>query len=204
MTIEFGEPLLEWVSGWECRRHQAKIVSGSKRNTGIQFLAGQVRNAAIRLSALIDLLPAMGDLEAEAGGIVLVFQKVRGRNGEDIAGDPAADERRIGAGIVKARLSILRACDNHEVEVAVRARSSASPAAKEIDRNGVQRVDEVIDHLVERLLRRGVAAIVGDHGYDPFGTFASCEPYTTDLRVKATGCGKAAAEVPPMRHSMFR
>jgi hypothetical protein len=41
----------------------------------------------------------MGGFEAQAGGIVLVFQEVRRGDRQHVAGDPAADERSVSARI---------------------------------------------------------------------------------------------------------
>ena len=76
------------------------------------------------VSALIDLRSVMSSLEAEAGGVVLVFQEVRRRNGQHVAGDPATDKWRIGARIVITSHSVLRAGDDQQVKVAVGTRGA--------------------------------------------------------------------------------
>src|SRR5690242_4708660 len=122
----------------------------------------KVRNAAIRLSALIDLLSVMRDLKAQAGGIVLVYGEVWRGNRQHIAGDATPTQGSIGTSIIIAGFSFLRAGDDHEVEIAAGTRGSACPAAQEVDGDRIQRLDKATDHLVNRLLRSGVSTKVRD------------------------------------------
>jgi hypothetical protein len=132
-----------------------------------QPLSARVKNASIRRSALIELLPGLHDMPAEAGPIGSIVGEIADAAGNHIAADPQPSDRGIGAAEIMPGLAILEFRDDEQIEVAVRLTRAIGPAAEEPDLFRIDSADQPGDNLGERPLFRFVRSAVGMRARDP-------------------------------------